>query len=410
VTRTLGEDAAVEFVKHGLDDFIMKDRLARLPIALRRAIDDKKLRDANAQVSAALAESESRTQELREQSAYGIFQVSLDGEFLSVNQALMQILACGTAEELQKLNLRTEIFRYPANYAQLVKSCREDGLVQSAGAEWRRKDGGFISVRLHLRYQHLAGGTDALEGIVEDITELRALEQQIQRAQKFEMIGQLAGGVAHDFNNVVSAILGWAEIGYEQSRTVPQVAEYFAHIRQQADRAATLTQELLAFSHRQTLQPRPVDLNAIIGNVRSFLDKVISKEIEIKVFTAKLDTVKADPAQIEQVLMNLCLNARDAMLKGGQLVIETEMVEIDDSDRRFYPYLKPGNFAVLSVSDTGVGMDTETRERIFEPFFTTKERGKGTGMGLATVYGIVKQHGGFVHVYSEPGHGSLFHV
>jgi len=158
------------------------------------------------------------------------------------------------------------------------------------------------------------------------------------------------------------------------------------------------------------LQPRAVDINAVTSGLISFLDKVIARDIELKVVTAPVDPVKADPTQLEQVLMNLCLNARDAMPSGGRLLIETEMVELDDSYCRFYPYVASGRYSVLSVSDTGMGMDTETRERIFEPFFTTKERGKGTGMGLATVYGIVKQHGGFIHVYSEPGQGSLFRV
>jgi two-component system cell cycle sensor histidine kinase/response regulator CckA len=199
-------------------------------------------------------------------------------------------------------------------------------------------------------------------------------------------------------------------MGLEHSRDNPAMTERFERIREQADRAAALTRELLAFARRQVLQPRPVDLNSVATSLQSLLDKVIDKSIEVKFHTAQLDPVKADPTQLEQVLMNLCINARDAMPQGGRLVIETEMVELDEPYRRFYPYVTPGRYAVLSVSDTGSGMDPETRDRIFEPFFTTKERGKGTGMGLATVYGIVKQHGGFVHVYTEPSHGSLFRV
>ncbi len=236
------------------------------------------------------------------------------------------------------------------------------------------------------------------------------MERQLRQAQKFEAIGQLAGGVAHDFNNVVGAILGWAELGVEQNRATPHVSERFARIREQAERAAALTRELLAFARRQALQPQAVDINAITSGLVSFLDKVIGRDIELKVITAAVDAVKADPTQLEQVLMNVCLNARDAMPEGGRLLIETEMVELDDSYCRFYPYVTPGRYAVLSVSDTGMGMDPETRERIFEPFFTTKRSGKGTGMGLATAYGIVRQHGGFIHVYSEPGQGSLFRV
>jgi two-component system cell cycle sensor histidine kinase/response regulator CckA len=167
---------------------------------------------------------------------------------------------------------------------------------------------------------------------------------------------------------------------------------------------------LLTFARHQVLEPRAVDLNTVASGLFSLLDKVIGKHIEVKCLTSPLDPVKANPTQIEQVLMNLCINARDAMAEGGRLVIETEMVEVDEPYYRFYPYVMLGRYAVLSVADTGIGMDVETRERIFEPSFTTKEGGKGTGMGLAAVYGIVKQHAGFIHVYSEPAHGSLFRV
>ena len=267
-----------------------------------------------------------------------------------------------------------------------------------------------MAVRLHLRCLSNSGGADTIEGLVEDVTEVRALESQLQQAQKFETIGQLAGGIAHDFNNVLGAVLGWAEIGYEQSREHPLIAEYFAHIRQQTDRAAALTRELLAFARSQPLQPRPLLLNSIIEHLMSFLDKVIGKDIEIKVVAGNLQPVKADPAQIEQVLMNLCLNARDAMPDGGVLKIETEMIVLDDSFCHFYPGVLPGTYVVLAISDTGCGMSVEVRERIFEPFFTTKPRGKGSGMGLATVYGIIRQHEGFIHVYSEPAQGTLFHI
>jgi CheY-like chemotaxis protein len=234
------------------------------------------------------------------------------------------------------------------------------------------------------------------------------MERQLHQSQKFEAIGQLAGGIAHDFNNVVGAILGWAELGFDQARSQPQIADRFARIREQAERAAALTRELLAFARRQILQPRSVDLNAVTSDLASFLDKVIRKDIELKVVNGPLDSLKADPTQIEQVLMNLCLHARDAMPNGGRLLIETEMVDIDESYCRFYPYVAQGRYAVLSVSDTGPGMDAETREHIFEPFFSAREAGKNSGMGLATAYGIVKQHGGFIHVYSEVGQGTLF--
>jgi two-component system, cell cycle sensor histidine kinase and response regulator CckA len=410
VTGTLGEEAAVECIKQGVTDYILKDNLQRLPNALTRALAEKSLRDQNAKSQDALRVSEARNRDLVENSVYGIFRVSTDGNFLDANPALLRIIGCGSAQEVKSLNLGHDFFRFPEQYSQFMKKCREHGQIHGVESEWRRRDGGFVTVRLTLRQLSIPEHSDALEIIAEDVTELRAMERQLRQAQKFEAIGQLAGGIAHDFNNVVGAILGWAELGFDQNRDNAQVAERFSRIREQAERAAALTRELLTFARRQVLQPQMVDLNSVANGLVNFLDKVIGKDIEFKLLGAPLDAVKADPTQLEQVLMNLCLNARDAMPDGGRLVVETEMVELDEAYCRFYPYVTPGRYAVVSVSDTGIGMDTETRERIFEPFFTTKERGQGTGMGLATVYGIVKQHGGFVHVYSEPGHGSLFRV
>ena len=357
-----------------------------------------------------LRRSEARNREFVENAIYGIAHISMDGVFLDANPALARIVGAQKSDDLRTLNLFQDMFRFPEEAARLATACHKRSQIIGAEAEWRRRDGGAATVRLHLRYVRDPDELDCIELVAEDVTELRAMERQLRQAQKFEAIGQLAGGIAHDFNNVVGAILGWAELGYEQNRNNAAVAERFTRIREQAERAAGLTRELLAFARRQVLQPRAVDLNQVTSTLASFLDRVIGKDIEFKVVTAPLDPVKADPTQIEQVLMNLCINARDAMPQGGRLVVETEMVELDDAYCRFYPGVTPGRYAVLSVSDTGNGMDAETRERIFEPFFTTKEKGKGTGIGLATVYGIVKQHGGFIHVYSEPGQGSLFRV
>ena len=354
--------------------------------------------------------SEKHNHDLIEHSVYGMFHAAADGAFLDANPALLSILGCNHLEDLQSLNLVRDVYRFPEQFLQHVADCRSRGFVHGAETEWRRRDGGFVTVRLHLRHLSAPGEADTMEFITEDVTDLRAMERQLRQAQKFEAIGHLAGGVAHDFNNVVGAILGWAELGLEENQGRTKASERFARIKEQAERAAALTRELLAFSRRQVLQRQAIDLNTVASGLISFLDKVISKNIELKVATAPLEPVKADATQIEQVLMNLCLNARDAMPNGGRMVVETEMVELDEAYARFYPGTGIGRYAVLSVSDTGVGMDAETRERVFEPFFTTKEKGKATGMGLATVYGIVKQHGGFIHVYSEPGQGSLFRV
>jgi two-component system, cell cycle sensor histidine kinase and response regulator CckA len=245
-----------------------------------------------------------------------------------------------------------------------------------------------------------------------DMSERRALEQQLQHAQKFEAFGQLAGGIAHDFNNVIGAILGWAELGEDQAASGNEtLLNYFKKIPLQCDRVTALIRQLLAFARRQILEPRSLSLNQTVHDVLNLLDKVIGKDIEIKTALAEdLSPVRADPTQIEQVLTNLCINSRDAMPKGGRITIETHNALFSEEDCRQTVGLQPGHFAELRVSDAGTGMDAATRERIFEPFFTTKGTGKGTGLGLATVYGIVKQHNGFIHVDSEAGQGSTFRI
>jgi two-component system cell cycle sensor histidine kinase/response regulator CckA len=241
--------------------------------------------------------------------------------------------------------------------------------------------------------------------------ERRRLELHVQQLQKFEAIGKLAGGIAHDFNNVIGAILGWAELGCEEAQPGSTFHERFRKISDHANRAARLTSQLLAFARRQVLQPRKINLNTLVEEGMSLLRRLIGEHIEIRVRAAPdLRVTLADPTQIEQVLMNLCLNARDAMPDGGQLIIETQNVEIGEEYCRQHSYARPGSYVLLAVYDTGVGMDTATIEHIFEPFFTTKELGQGTGLGLATVYGIVKQHDGFIYVYSEPGKGTTFRI
>jgi signal transduction histidine kinase len=245
----------------------------------------------------------------------------------------------------------------------------------------------------------------------EDRRERKRLEQHVHQLQRFEAIGRLAGGVAHDFNNIVGAILGWAELGCDEAQPQTRLHDRFQKIREQSLRAGKLTSQLLAFGRKQLLQPRKVNLNVLVQDEMNLLRRVIGENIEILVHAdAELRVTMADPTQVEQVIMNLCLNAGDAMAKGGQLLIETKNVEIGDEYCSHHAYGQPGGYVLLSVSDTGIGMDAATVEHIFEPFFTTKELGKGTGLGLATVYGIVKQHGGFIYVYSEVGKGTTFRV
>lgn len=244
----------------------------------------------------------------------------------------------------------------------------------------------------------------------EERRERKRLEQHVQQLQKFEAIGRLAGGVAHDFNNLLGVILGQSEILLERSQD-GGIARGLEMIRESARRGASLTRQLLAFGRRQVLEPKVLNLNAILADVEKLLRRVIGENIELDFqISAKLGNVKADPGQLEQVVVNLATNARDAMATGGRLTIATANVDLGEAyvDRRVV--VSPGRYVQLVVSDTGCGMDSETQSHIFEPFFTTKEQGKGTGLGLATVYGIVKQSGGNIWVYSEPGHGTTFKI
>jgi signal transduction histidine kinase len=246
---------------------------------------------------------------------------------------------------------------------------------------------------------------------VEERRERNRLEHQVQQLQKFEAIGRLAGGIAHDFNNAIGAIMGWADLALQEAQPGTRLQERLQKICAQAQRTAGLTSQLLAFARQQVLQPRRIDLNGLIEEGTSLLRKVIGADVEVRLVPApNLHVTVADPVQIDQVLMNLCLNARDAMPKGGRLIIETQNADLDQEYCRLHTYVQPGSYVLLLVSDTGIGMDAATIERIFEPFFTTKDVGKGTGLGLATVFGIVKQHGGFINVYSEPGKGTTFRV
>jgi two-component system NtrC family sensor kinase len=244
-----------------------------------------------------------------------------------------------------------------------------------------------------------------------DVTDQRNLEEQLRQSQKMEAVGQLAGGVAHDFNNLLTVILGYGNMARLKVGPDSPVSNCVDQVIEAAGRAAELTQGLLAFSRKQVMTPRPVELNAIIRDVDKFLRRIIGEDIRLTTtLTGAEPVVLADKGQVEQVLINLAANARDAMPKGGLLAVATELRTLDESFIRAHGYGREGEYAVVSVSDTGQGMDAETRHRIFEPFFTTKEPGKGTGLGLSIVYGIVKQHGGYINAYSEPGKGTTFRI
>ena len=411
VTGTLGEDKAVECFKLGITDYVLKENLSKLPVAIRRAQEEKSLREAEVRAAEALRESEARYRGLVHNATYGIYWVTIPGELLYVNPALVRMLGYDSSDELLSLRDSAALYRDPGVRKRILIEYMTTGRVETT-VEWKRKDGKTITVRINGRRVHDANRhEECVEVIVEDVTERLALEKQLLQVQKFEAIGQLAGGIAHDFNNMIGAIIGWADLGLEETSADSRLHRHFEKVRQQAQRAAALTRQLLAFARRQILEPRNIDLNQAVTETLSLLEKVIGSDIEIKSKLAPdLAVVCADPTQVEQILMNLCINARDAMSDGGTLTIETSNIHFDEMYCTGQPYARPGHYAMLAVSDTGTGMDAATLERIFEPFFTTKEKGKGTGLGLATVYGIARQHGGFIHVYSEVGIGTTFRV
>ena len=274
----------------------------------------------------------------------------------------------------------------------------------------RCKDGSVFPVEITANRLEFHGESYGI-AFSRDITERKKLEAQFFQAQKMEAVGQLAGGVAHDFNNLLGVILGYSELLLEKQDAAQPQFRQLEEIKKAAKYGASLTRQLLAFSRKQVLEPKVLDLNQLIADMLKMLQRLIGEDVALTfVPTASLGSVKVDPGQIEQVLMNLVINARDAMPNGGKLTIETENVELDQAYFNQHSSGTPGPHVLLAVSDTGTGMDADTQARIFEPFFTTKEKGKGTGLGLATVYGIVKQSGGYVWVYSEPGHGTTFKV
>jgi two-component system cell cycle sensor histidine kinase/response regulator CckA len=359
----------------------------------------------------ALRRSEARYHGLVNNSTYGIYWVTVEGEILDANPALARMLGYDSVEELIGVGQSRELYANPADRKRIYAEYLSGGRVH-ATVEWKRKDSKTITVRLNgWQATDSERGKPCVEVIIEDVTEHIALEKQLVQAQKFEAIGQLAGGIAHDFNNMIGAIIGWADMGTEETATAPRLRRYFDKVRQQADRAAALTRQLLVFARRQILEPRDIDLNLTVIETLSLLEKVIGSNISIQANCApNLALVRADPVQVDQVLMNLCINARDAMPNGGALSVGTSNVTIDDEFCTLQPLAHPGQYIMLAVTDTGTGMDAATLDRIFEPFFTTKEMGKGTGLGLATVYGIIRQHGGFLHVFSQPAAGSTFRV
>src|SRR6266849_3360763 len=327
----------------------------------------------------ALRSSERRYRSIFEGAVHGIYRVGLDGQFLEVNPALVEMLGYNSADDVLKLNAATDVHVYREGSPTLVQKWLPEKRIEDE-ATWRRRDGTIMTVHLNGRtLTDEQGVVQSFEFIAEDVTERRSLEQELRQVQKIEAVGQLAGGIAHEFNNYLGVILGYSEFLVEEAGTNESLRRAVAEIKAATQRAASLTRQLLAFSRKQVLEPAILDLNQVIWEAHKLLRRLVPANIEIvPVLEPALGPVKADSGQIQQILINLAVNARDAMPQGGKVTIETANTELEESYRSQHLGAQPGAHVMLTVRDTGSGMDAETLSRIFEPFFTTKEMGKGT--------------------------------
>jgi PAS domain S-box-containing protein len=391
-----------------LRDFVTVDGREGEPLRLRGVMVDITERK---QAEGELRRSEQRYRDLVENAHDIIYEHDLKDNYTSINKAGEQITGYSLAETLNLTLAQTVAPEYIDKARQMVRRKLEGQSVTAYELEIVSKDGRRIAVEVNTRLVLQNGLPVGVQGIARDVTERKQLEQQLRQSQKLEAIGQLAGGIAHDFNNLLTVISGYSDL---LLRRLPEDSPYrsnLTEIKKAGDRASALTRQLLAFSRKQILQPKVLDLNVVVSDLDKMLRRLIGEDINLHTVTeSKLGQVKADPGQIEQVVMNLVVNARDAMPAGGKITLETANVLLDEEYFQQHAEGAPGDYVMLAVSDNGSGMDTDVRSRIFEPFFSTKGPGKGTGLGLSTVYGIVKQSGGNIWVYSEPGQGSTFKI
>jgi PAS domain S-box-containing protein len=382
------------------------DEIGKLASAFNTMLDRRR------QAEEALRESEKKYRTLFEESKDAIFFDTVDGRILDLNPAGLELFGIASRDELAAIDVARDVYVNPGDREVFKTVLERTGYVKDYEAALRKKNGEIITVLITATVvRDGLGRVTAYRGIIRDVTSERKLEDQLRHSQKMEAVGQLTGGIAHDFNNILSAIISYGYLlQMDLEKGCPQQT-FVTHLLASAERATNLTKSLLAFSRKQILDRNPVDLNQIVQTVETLLSKVIGEDITLRIKPSREELmVVADSGQMEQVLMNFATNARDAMPRGGALTIETQRVDLGRDFYEAHGYGEPGTYACLSVTDTGVGMDEATTKRIFEPFFTTKEVGKGTGLGLSIVYGIVRQHHGFVNVYSEPRMGTSFKV
>jgi two-component system cell cycle sensor histidine kinase/response regulator CckA len=359
----------------------------------------------------AVRQSEEKYRRLVHEAPIGVTLSSLLGRFIVVNPGFVSMLGHASEEAVLALEPR-EVYASEEQRQALLARFHERGRIKREEIQLIRKDGTLITTQFTGRLvTDDSSGEQYVEATWEDVTEQRRVERQFQQAQKMEAVGQLAGGIAHDFNNLLTIIISSSDLVLADGTASGTARADLEAIRTAGKSAATLTRQLLAFSRQQVLQPRVMQMNDLLSGTGKLLDRLIGENIElITVLAPDAGTVKVDPGQIEQVIVNLAVNARDAMPNGGRLTIESKNIEFSEDLKEHKVLYPAGKYVSLTVSDTGIGMDSETQSRVFEPFFTTKEPGEGTGLGLATVYGIVRQSGGFISVYSEPGQGTSFKI
>ncbi len=411
VSGTIGEEAAIASLKAGATDYVLKHWPERLIPAIRRALREAEERKSRLRAEAALKSSEVRFHSIWEHSVDGMRLTDEHGTIIAVNQAFCA-LAGMDREELEGRpftvtqadghDAESELAAYRKRFQERTVTLREE-------REMIFRTGKAVDLERSEALVESHGQRTMLLSLFRDVTERKHLEEQLRHSQKMEAIGRLAGGVAHDFNNILTVIQGHASL-LQSSGTVPEaMAGSMEQISRAADRAASLTRQLLTFSRRQLMQPKQLDLNAVLNNTTRMLGRILGEDIALEFnYSPTVPLVLADEGMMEQTLLNLAVNSRDAMPAGGRLIIAISIVDMDAQAMHHHPERLAGRFACLRVRDTGCGVEPDALPHIFEPFFTTKAVGKGTGLGLATVYGIIKQHRGWIEVESPPGHGTTF--
>jgi hypothetical protein len=416
----LGEEVAVDSLHQGAVDYVLKQRPARLVPAIRRALQEAETWRQRQRAEEALRESESKFRTLFDLVPYSLAIHDADDRLVEVNARILKRLARNREAIVGHLMSEFYILSYTGNPIEPVPDGQilQDALRGPVEVHLIGRTSEQRRVVLLSAANVSLGDERGILTCAVDITDLKEAEKertqlqtQLYQAQKMEAVGRLAGGVAHDFNNLLMVIIGHSDLALKRLNARNPIRRHITEIEKAGQRAAELTGQLLAFSRKQIIQPKVLDLNFVVKDVERMLRRLIGEDITLTiVLSPELGRVKADPSQMSQVLMNLAVNSRDAMPNGGHLTIETANVDPDDTFAMEQTEVRPGPFVRLVVSDSGIGMDAETRAHLFEPFFTTKRTGEGTGLGLATVYGIVKQAGGFIRVHSEPGKGATFQI